>query len=895
MADGGIKTPRTPRDAVFGELVEWAQTRPAWQQDAMRRLWRRGELTEDDLDELEAMCKAQHGALSADTTAPTPQPLDASHVPAADSAGNAVSLCRISSVRHVNALALDQALRFHPTGLTIIYGRNASGKSGYVRILKKACRARASADPILPNAYADPPGEPASATIEFEVAGQSKEVAGHRKTVGWTEGQAADQALSLVSVFDAACARIHVEKTNAAAYTPAVLNLLRQLGDACGALKKRLQAEVNKVLRRKPASLLDPKCRDHTTEVGKLIRSLRATTDFEGVKILAAFGEEEQKRLEQLRADLAKDPAKAAQELAARNSRLAKSIGQVQAIENNLSDSALAQYGALLRDARTKAEAARMAATELFKNEPLSHVGSETWRALWDAARTYSETEAYPGCPYPHTGEHARCVLCQQALSPEAVSRLKRFEDFVKANAQKAAKDAAQKVVDERQKIESLALGSSNCREMFTLLRDELGEEVPARNLIAFLRRARWLKSHALRAKDAGALAANRPALGESPEAGLARVQTGLEARIKDLQQAARSSDRRMQELQLHEFEDKAWLAGVLDDVREEIERLTALEALEKCISDTGTYDISLKSSEVAQTLVTNALCKTFADEIRNLGMDHLQVSMVAEGSRYAVPQFRIALSTKTVARTGDILSEGERRCVALAAFLSELATAGSQSGIVLDDPVCSLDHGYREEFASRLVKESGRRQVIVFTHDMVFVFQLARAAKRVHATPHYQHVSSNTTMIGRCESELPFDCLPIDEAIASMEKHAANMRHAHEAGQTVKWRDAARHLFGRVREIWELAVEEVVSPVLRRFREGVDTRGLHLLTVLTKEDCAVVDGARERCSRLQHNASAAVDSSPPTPDDLDREVEALKKWFQAVKGRQRDLRKRPR
>ncbi len=43
--------------------------------------------------------------------------------------------------RGVNALAEDQTLKFGPN-LTVIYGDNAAGKAGYIRILKSACRAR---------------------------------------------------------------------------------------------------------------------------------------------------------------------------------------------------------------------------------------------------------------------------------------------------------------------------------------------------------------------------------------------------------------------------------------------------------------------------------------------------------------------------------------------------------------------------------------------------------------------------------------------------------------------------------------------------------------------------------------------------------------------------------
>ena len=51
----------------------------------------------------------------------------------------------------------------------------------------------------------------------------------------------------------------------------------------------------------------------------------------------------------------------------------------------------------------------------------------------------------------------------------------------------------------------------------------------------------------------------------------------------------------------------------------------------------------------------------------------------------------------------GKVLSEGEHRCVALAAFLAELSTIDAQSAIVFDDPVSSLDHLHRDSVAARL------------------------------------------------------------------------------------------------------------------------------------------------------------------------------------------------
>lgn len=122
---------------VLKELLEWSQDRPAWQRDALRRLVLRGELSDSDIRELTDICKSAHGLAEPQDMAP----LSKEHVPNTPASGAPVSLVSIFHHRGVNALAEDQTLRFTPS-LTVVYGDNAAGKTGYIRILKSACRAR---------------------------------------------------------------------------------------------------------------------------------------------------------------------------------------------------------------------------------------------------------------------------------------------------------------------------------------------------------------------------------------------------------------------------------------------------------------------------------------------------------------------------------------------------------------------------------------------------------------------------------------------------------------------------------------------------------------------------------------------------------------------------------
>ena len=71
------------------------------------------------------------------------------------------------------------------------------------------------------------------------------------------------------------------------------------------------------------------------------------------------------------------------------------------------------------------------------------------------------------------------------------------------------------------------------------------------------------------------------------------------------------------------------------------------------------------------------------------------------------------------------ILSEGEQKVIALADFIAETNITTINKGIIFDDPVNSLDEERKSVIAERLVSISKNKQVVIFTHDLVFVSSL--------------------------------------------------------------------------------------------------------------------------------------------------------------------------
>ena len=121
------------------ELFQWLSQRPRWQQDVVRRICEQGELSEQDILDLQAQIEAAHG-LSAGQLPALP-PLTVAHLVDRSANVPVPTLGSIGPLKNVDRLATGQKpLQFGVSGVTLIYGANGSGKSGYCRIAKKLCR-----------------------------------------------------------------------------------------------------------------------------------------------------------------------------------------------------------------------------------------------------------------------------------------------------------------------------------------------------------------------------------------------------------------------------------------------------------------------------------------------------------------------------------------------------------------------------------------------------------------------------------------------------------------------------------------------------------------------------------------------------------------------------------
>lgn len=861
--------------SVFKEILEWSQDRPAWQRDALRRLVLNGELADEDILALTEICKSIYGLAEQQEIVP----LAKEHVPDEAVGAAPVSLVSIFHHRGVNALAEDQTLKFSP-GLTIVYGDNGAGKTGYIRILKSACRARGQ-ERILGNVVSGATPLAPVVAIKYR-AGNEPEP---REWVGGSE----DEFVSRVSVFDTQCAAVYLTEKTDVAFRPFGLDLFDKLVKACKAIRARLNSE-QRALNTNTLAAIQIQIQEDTA-VAKFLTNISSLTKPDAVKTLARLSPEAEARLALLEKSLldfqANDPEKLIRQLTLRARRVQAMVQHLKDVDIILSDEAVTAVFEARTEVHRKGEEARRLREATFPTGLLSGTGTDSWTALWEAARFFSQEQAYPGQAYPVVENGAHCVLCQQGLDHAAVHRLEQFEAFVASTTERELRQSRENFARLRKAFIDLQTTTETVDETLREIRieHETAADTIAAALAANENRRVAVVAALWEDKD---LAADCPAL-----VSVTREAEGLaeqiEARIKTLRTSTTDETRNRMTTEVQELRARKLLATHEQTVLDDIERRKKYAAYGLCIDDTKTNAITQKSSAVTKTAVTQRLKQSFQEELVNLAFRHVEVELKELGGTDGVFYHKLVLTRAPGVELPSVVSEGEQRCLSIAAFFAELSTAEDSSGIVFDDPVSSLDYQWRQGAARRLVQESKKRQVIVFTHDVVFLLLLRQYAKELGVKPLDQHVRHLSKGAGVCADELPWVALSVKKKIGYLKKGWQDADKLSREGHQDAYEKEAKYLYGMLREAWERSLEEVLlGGVVERYRPGIQTQQIVHIADITAEDCKAVEKAMTKCSTWLpgHDQAAAARGPVPEPAELKADIEALESWVGAIRKR---------
>ncbi len=770
----------------------------------------------------------------------------------------------IGAIEGINALAPKSPLDFGKHNLAVIYGLNGSGKSGYVRILKHACGARQPGE-LHPNVFDHQLTEQKS-LITYDKDGESI-------SYDWVVADGPIADLCGVDIFDTQCGRIYASGENEVSYEPPVLSFLSDLIAVSEDVGNRLDIRIAKLPSTKPKLPGN----FSTTDSGRWFNSITAKTPDETITQHCEWTDGNETELGDLQKRLAeKSPKDQARTLRTQKKHLDSLIDTLEASNKALSDENCNIFFGLKKALDTTKAAATAAAEQVFQNAPLEGIGTDVWKQLWEKARQFSEQEAYKEIQFPNVGEDARCVLCQQPLGDEAKECLHSFEDFVRGALEAEAKEAETAL--------QKAIGDLPAEQTDEKLREKLSaggwnEDEITDSLIVIFEAFKARQSELLEAYSIDELS-ELPESVQWLEAARAK-SAGYEKSALQYDEDAKGDNREQLEARSLELQANKWLNQQQKSIQAEKKRLIQLDFLEEAKRLTNTKALSRKKGELAELLITEAFVQRFNDELKRLRAGNINVELAKTKTTKGRVLHKLRLCGTRGCGLEDVLSEGEFRIIAIAAFLADVAGKAGVTPFVFDDPISSLDQDYEEAVVQRLVDLANDRQVIVFTHRLSLLSLIQDYGKKADNEPHLICVRQESWGVGE-PGDTPLSVKKPEKALNYLLDHrltfASNVLKK-MGKENYEW--IAKAMCSEFRILLERLIEsDLMADVVQRYRRAVKTVGkLHRLSLITDNDCKLFDEMMTKYSKFEHSQPVEAPVQMPQPEEFKRDFETIKQW----------------
>lgn len=145
------------------------------------------------------------------------------------------------------------------------------------------------------------------------------------------------------------------------------------------------------------------------------------------------------------------------------------------------------------------------------------------------------------------------------------------------------------------------------------------------------------------------------------------------------------------------------------------------IDLLNKIKNKFTTNSLTTKSKLAFQEIVAGNYSNTFNGYCLELGVSGVGISISSQKGQSKRGKYVVNENIKVT----EIMSEGEQKAIALAEFATDLNIRKNFCTTIFDDPVTSFDYKRAEKIADMIYKISKERQVIVFTHNIMFYYYL--------------------------------------------------------------------------------------------------------------------------------------------------------------------------
>jgi energy-coupling factor transporter ATP-binding protein EcfA2 len=769
--------------------------------------------------------------------------------------GNPLDAVRIENLKvgdGINALKMGAEIEFAPA-VTVIFGENGSGKSGFVRVLKRAAGVRTAED-ILHNVRSDKKPTPSA---RFTVT-----VGATRQDVDW-QNQFGVAPLNRVSIFDARGARLHVEEDLTYVYTPGELTLFPLVQGGIERVRTAFEAAITA---RTPGTNTILISFDRSCSIYPTIETLGSATDLNEIKQYATIPDGIDATIDALKVEVdalgssnIQNELKRARDRAAVVTALKTAMGTVKNFD-------VATYTARI-SARDKASQRHEdAGNRAFTGLAIPGILGDEWRRFIQAGEEYVKKHA--PATYPGAGD--ACAYCQQPLTATAVDLVKKYREF-SDNDSKTALDTTERELAGYAKpvadlkgdaLETQLAGETNGGPDILDPVKAVVEQMKKLSLDVAARRAvAWDD------KDSTLAAAETVVTGEETRLN-ARI-AGLQSSVEERQAALKAKQKEITELQ-----GKKTANSLLPQIEKRVTdaKWVARATIVKNNIPNVLRSLTEAAKEASEVLLNKDFGKRFEEECKRLRAPNVTLNF--PGRQGQVTRRKLVSSYKP----SEVLSEGEQKALALADFLAEVTAVPASSPVVFDDPITSMDYRRIHEVCDRIIALAEDHQIIVFTHNIWFAAELLSKADKKKWKYYDIRLEGGDAGVVSAASH------PRVDTIAQVSTRVKKLIDAAEK-QTGEIRAAlVEKGYEELRGLSEIVVEhEMFKGVVQRYAPNVMMTKLEKINVaeLQSSMTAIMPIFDKACRYIaSHSQPPETQGIRPTLDELKADYDAvIKAW----------------
>ena len=677
-------------------LLEFSNNKPEWLKTLIKEaIETNGSISETRQNEIfDNLLNGTHLQEQAVQTAPVQQPT------------KKLLFESLTHVSGVNALCENQTIKFSPD-VTVLYGLNGSGKSGYFRILNEVCGGNQKKE-ILLNIYT-PEADRKAISVEINYLQGST-----RKPLNWNNSNRALPDFNGVKVFDSSYLNgLLVSRTpDETVVYPLGLHLFSYIAQIMDSFSEKLTQLASTERGNLPIINTENLSND-------LKNAFNQKQDFgdakrNEIKEKYYFSDADNKSLIEKQSTLTTLQQTNYEDkiglLTQNNTRYSEFTDKISNVVKNLGEysqnlkSSLDAY----KRAKEKNDKALLQ-SQILKSLPQSN--TEEWKNFIKAGKEYSSKltdEDNKKCPYCH----------QDIVSEDAVKIIQAYTTFLNDTSAGELDAATKNLKSIKNAIDGYDVSIPLTDDIKSIVSDSQTLETKLTALNDY-------KQSLLSANSTDDIKNLNTDFSVEKKAIQDTIDKNNEE-IKSLTASKTEKEKNIVALQteieaLKEKESISEQKVAIDNYFNIHDKIKAIENKQNSLNTNG---LTNKSKQAQNELLTSALERRLKEELDKLGRKDLKVQLIVSNGSKGKCNTELVLTGNNPIK--NVLSEGEQKAVGLAVFFAEIQNENFP--IILDDPTTSLDHRIAAKLANRLL--SFNNQVVIFTHYQLFMNSLSSTGK---------------------------------------------------------------------------------------------------------------------------------------------------------------------